>query len=62
MSTIGGESGDIDGEKLKQEANSYPELRFMTTYKRTATAPLTDLAVAAPWAISSKRVRASTLS
>ena len=44
---------DVDGQELVQQANAYPELRFMTTAKRTATTPQADISVAAPWARSS---------
>ena len=44
---------DIDGKNLVQEANNYPELRFMTARKRTSPAPVVEPAVAAPWAVSS---------
>lgn len=44
---------DIDGKELVQEANTYPEIRFMTATKRTATTPRVELEVAAPWAVSS---------
>ena len=44
---------DVDGRELVQQANAYPELRFITVAKRTATTPQADLSVAAPWARSS---------
>ena len=38
---------DMDGERLVQEANDYPALRFMTTRKLTSASPLRELPCAA---------------